>query len=329
MRTILALIIVFMHAFTCYQHGWRAPEGFVEIPVYRWIAYTSFAFALEAFVFISGYLFAFQRITLNRGRGISLTISKLKRLILPSVIFSILYFIIFLPYKGFENAVYAIINGCGHLWFLPMLFWCFVGCWLLECVKIGDRWKIAFLVLLNLFFIFSLPLRISKAATYMVYFYGGFMFYKYADRMKSTITKKNLVWSWMIFVLLFVLFRPMCDVLVTDTGQTKWIKLMIIVANHLCQLLYASAGVVAFYASAVYCTQSHQLSPATQKLAACCFGIYLFQQFILQILYYKTGFPTLVGPYWLPWCGFLIAASFSYLLSALLLKSKTGRFFIG
>lgn len=69
MRTILALLIVFMHAFTCYQGGWAQPEGYVDIPVYKWIACTSFAFTLEAFVFISGYLFAFQRITLKRTGG--------------------------------------------------------------------------------------------------------------------------------------------------------------------------------------------------------------------------------------------------------------------
>ena len=72
MRTILALLIVFMHSFTCYQGGWKRPEGYVDIPLYKWLARTSFAFTLEAFVFISGYLFAFQRITLKRMGGVVL-----------------------------------------------------------------------------------------------------------------------------------------------------------------------------------------------------------------------------------------------------------------
>lgn len=66
MRCILALLIVFMHSFTCYNGSWRAPVGYVEVPLYKWLARISFACTLEAFVFISGYLFAFQRITLNR-----------------------------------------------------------------------------------------------------------------------------------------------------------------------------------------------------------------------------------------------------------------------
>ena len=330
MRTILALLIVFMHAFTCYQGGWKQPEGYLDIPLYKWIARTSFAFTLEAFVFISGYLFAYQRITLNRiVDGIGLITNKLKRLILPSIIFSTVYFFIFFEYKGFSNALYSIINGCGHMWFLPMLFWCFVGGWLLEQVKIKDGYKFVFLIMLNLFGFVSLPLRISSAMSYMVYFYGGFLVYKYSDKIKAMVTKKRLIWSWVIFAVVFVLLRPMRDVLVTNDTQSKLLKLFIFAGNNACQLIYASVGVMAFYFTAVYYTQRHPLKPFTIKLAACCFGIYLFQQFVLQLLYYKTSFPSWVGPYWLPWCGFVIAAVISWLLSDLLLRTKTGKFLIG
>jgi hypothetical protein len=300
MRCILAILIVFMHSFTCYSGSWKEPAGYVDIPVYKWLTRISFAFTLEAFVFISRYLFAFQRITLRRIEGgINLIINKLKRLILPSIIFSILYFIIFYSYKGLGNATYSILNGCGHMWYLPMLFWCFVGGWLLEKVKIKDRWKMSLLIALNFFCFVSLPLRISNAASYMVYFYGGFIAYKHSDKIKSVITKKRLIWSWIIFAILFVALRLMRDVLVTNDAQSKMLKLFIYIGNNACQMIYASVGLVAFYFTAVYYIQRHPLKPFTIKLAACCFGIYLFQQFVLQLLYYKAAFPTLVGPYWL------------------------------
>lgn len=63
MRAILAVLIVFLHSFTCFQGAWPKPENVVDIDVYKWIARIAFAFTLEAFVFISGYLFAFQEIT--------------------------------------------------------------------------------------------------------------------------------------------------------------------------------------------------------------------------------------------------------------------------
>ena len=330
MRTILALLIVFMHSFTCYNGSWKEPAGYVDIPLYKWLTRTSFAFTLEAFVFLSGYLFAFQRITLRRMDGFwKLTSNKLKRLILPSIIFSVLYFVLFFEYKGIGNAVYSIINGCGHMWFLPMLFWCFVFGWLLEQIKIKDGRKMALLVALNLLNVISLPLRISTAFTYLVYFYGGYLVYKHSERIKSFITIRNNVISWVVFVIVFSVLRPLPDVLIIDDSYSRVIKALIVICNHAEQLIYASAGLIAFYITAVYFTQHHQLSAATKKIATCCFGIYLFQQFVLQLLYYKTSFPLLVGPYWLPWFGFVIAGFVSYILSSLLLKTKIGRFLIG
>lgn len=225
--------------------------------------------------------------------------------------------------------VYSVINGCGHMWYLPMLFWCFVGGWLLEQVKIKDSWKLVFLVVLNLCSYLRLPLRLSNAFSFLVYFYGGFLCYKYSDKIKSLITTRNLIVSWMVFIVLFIIFRPFRDVLSVDATLPRVQKLLFSIGNHACQLLYAYAGVIAFYATAVYYTRHHQLSKSTVKIAASCFGIYLFQQFVLQLIYYKTEFPLLVGPYGLPWCGFVIAAVVSFVLSLLLLKTKPGRFLIG
>lgn len=30
------------------------------------------------------------------------------------------------------NIIWKLLNGCGHLWFLPMIFWCFVLVYLIE-----------------------------------------------------------------------------------------------------------------------------------------------------------------------------------------------------
>lgn len=330
MRCVLALLIVFMHSFTCYQGGWAHPDGFVDIPVYMWIARSSFAFTLEAFVFISGYLMAFQRITLNRRGGLmELVVNKLKRLILPSVLFGILYFFFFFEYKGILSFIYSVINGCGHMWFLPMLFWCFFGGWLLELVNISDGWKMAFLVCLNLFWPFSLPLQMSKAAIYLVYFYGGYMVYKHREYIKSNITIKKIVFSWGLFLIVFVIFRPIKEMIVIDYQSGRLFQILTQSARGICQLIYAFFGTFAFYISAVWYTQHRELKPFTIKLASCCFGIYLFQQFILKGLYYKTSFAASVGPYWLPWLGFVITVPLCFLLTDLLLKTKMGKKLIG
>lgn len=330
MRTILALLIVFMHSFTCYDGSWSQPVGYVDIPVYKWLARSSFAFTLEAFVFISGYLFAFQRIALKKTEKFpQMIVNKLKRLIIPSITFSLIYFLIFYPYKGFGNALYSIINGCGHMWYLPMLFWCFVLSWILQQIKINDRRIMFMLFVVNLLMFFSLPFRISDALVYLAYFYLGFLFYKYSDKIQVYITPRNLTIAWLVFIVCFVFLRPMRDILVTYGSQSLLLKLFIKIGNNACQIIYATTGLVAFYGTAVFYTRRHKLSNVTNKIAACSFGIYLFQQFVLQLVYYKTDFPLWIGPYWLPWCGFIIATVVSYILSNLLIKTKTGKFLIG
>lgn len=71
LRAVLAVLIVFMHSFTCYNGSWDQPAGYIDIPIYKWIARFSFAATLEAFVFISGYVFALQ-CAKNRTGGVFL-----------------------------------------------------------------------------------------------------------------------------------------------------------------------------------------------------------------------------------------------------------------
>ena len=151
MRTILAVLIVLHHALACYNGSWPEPAGYTYLPLYKWINRVVIAFPLEAFVFVSGYLLAFQRITLKRTEGVwALVISKFKRLIVPSILFSLIYFALFKEYQGLHSMICSVARGCGHMWFLPMLFWCFIVCWIFEQVKIADVWKLLFFVLLNL-----------------------------------------------------------------------------------------------------------------------------------------------------------------------------------
>jgi hypothetical protein len=163
----------------------------------------------------------------------------------------------------------------------------------------------------------------------MVYFYAGFVVYKHKDAIWAAITPKRLLLGWIMFAVIFVVLRPMRDVLACTDDVSKLVKLTMLIGNKACQLVYASLGVMVFYCTAVYYTQWHQLKSFAIKLAACCFGIYLFQQFILLLLYYKTNVPVEVGPYWLPWCGFVITVIISFILSALFLKTKAGRLLIG
>lgn len=126
MRPILIISIVIGHAFAMF-HGtggsWPLPDRYETFAGYGWINPIFISFALQAFVFVSGYLFAYKKPS-NKLEFIQ---KKIKRILLPSLIFSTLYVLILQP-QMFKNisVVYEIINGAGHLWFLPMLFWCYL-----------------------------------------------------------------------------------------------------------------------------------------------------------------------------------------------------------
>lgn len=66
LHSVLAILIVFMHSFTCYNGGWPEPSGYAYVPIYKWLARFSYASTLETFVFISGYLLSFQLIQKNK-----------------------------------------------------------------------------------------------------------------------------------------------------------------------------------------------------------------------------------------------------------------------
>lgn len=224
--------------------------------------------------------------------------------------------------------LFSIVNGCGHMWFLPMLFWCFIGCWVLEHIKLKEEWKLLFLIILNLFAIpINLPFQLMASMRFMLYFYGGYQFYKYKDSIRSLITKERLVLLWMTFFIVFFCLRPF--ELSTDKAQNIFDKINILVVGRTCRLLFAWLGIVSFYCSAVFFVQRLNVIASMQIIASCSMGIYLFQQFILKYLYYHTGFSVIVGPYWLPWCGFLIAMAVSFVFSVLMRKTKWGRFLIG
>ena len=69
--------------------------------------------------------------------------------------------------------------------------------------------------------------------------------------------------------------------------------------------------------------------PILITLSGYCYGVYIYQQFILKIIYYQTQLPFIVNAYWLPWIATLATIVLSLLLCHFTLKTKIGRFLIG
>ena len=65
------------------------------------------------------------------------------------------------------------------------------------------------------------------------------------------------------------------------------------------------------------------------RLSGYCYGVYIFQQFILRYLYYKTDMAQCINPYALPWVAAVVTIALSLILTDLSLRTRIGRFLIG
>ena len=338
-RPVLIVLLVFYHAFAIYSGGWDPIEGFPKIRTYFWLDKLSYAFMLEAFVFLSGYVFGYQVRTIGEEKLklMNLVWSKFKRLIVPGMVFSFLYILLLKDInQPVGKTLYSVVNGVGHLWFLPMLFWCFIGIWLIEKLRLGPGIVIPLLLLCSLCSFVHLPLRLDNTMYYLLFFYSGFI-------LKRREVDEERFYKLRYVVGLAVAFAILFPVLTLCRTQLKYFSALVgggnsLIINDLgfalsngAKLVYSSIGLALLF-SLVGVAIKKRTSAVPQwliNIGNLCMGVYIFQQFILAGLYDHTTLPTLLGPYWLPWIGFIITLSGSLLISFVLRLTKVGRFLIG
>lgn len=330
-RPILLVLLVFYHAFAIYSGAWASIQGYPEVPVYWWLDKLSYSFMLEMFVFISGYVFGFQVRTKGEDKlkAKNLIWGKFKRLMIPCMVFSLLYILLFGNImQPIQKTLYGLVNGVGHMWFLPMLFWCFVGIWVIEKLHFKAKLLIIpILVLCSICSFSSLPLRIGKSMYYMIFFYVGYVLQKEDTALNRFYTLNHCLITVVAFVVLFPILTLLKENLNSLIGGGQLSASL----SKLLQLVYAFVGLCMLFVIIGY-KEKNRKKPIPKwiiKKGNLCFGVYLFQQFILKGLYNYTNLPFILGCYWLPWIGFVVALIGSIVLAQLLVKTKTGKFLIG
>lgn len=225
------------------------------------------------------------------------------------------------------NYIYGLVNGFGHMWFLPMLFWCFVATYFLLKVRMKEEIKLIGLLCLSIFpsSLIPLPFRMASTMYYLFYFYLAYYIWNHRKLVvKELATKKIIISGSILFLIVFISF----NIVLRDNTLSHTVIISLI--NKLGKIIYATIGVLLFYISIMYIIKQKRNIPNWfVKLNVLCMGIYLFQQFILKLFYYKLPMPELLGTYWLPWVGFLVALLLSILLTFLLRKSQVGRWLVG
>lgn len=332
MRPILIVLLVVYHAFIIYGGGWGKPVGYIEIPIYKHLVWWTYSFMLESFTFISGYIYLYSNRTRGNGSLKMLVKKKTKRLLVPMILFGLVYFIMFFDFRSVGQAVYEILNGAGHLWYLLILFWCFIEAWVLEQIKVNARLKLVGVALLAIFCSeLPSPFRIATSFYYLFFFYLPVLFVskrkEVFEMSKSNPILLQIV-SWGLFICLFVLIRYVAHFPRSVESSSFFTKAMILSLNNAMQMLYSASGVIAFYLTAFVMAGDIELinkEARLVKIGGYCFGVYIFQQFVLKVLYFKTAIPAIVGPYQLPWIGIIAAFVFSFICVFIIRLAKVGR----
>lgn len=336
-RLILIVLLVLYHSFAIYNGAWSMPEGIHEVNSYWWLASFAYSFMLEAFVFISGYVWGYQVRTkydgiLDFNRTV---VKKAKRLLIPSVIFSFIYLICFnwTNSMTWGGQIYYVLNGAGHMWFLPMLFWCFVALFVVEKLNIPSKYVIILALLATVCSIVPLPLRLSSAAYYFIFFYCGYCIQRNDIKMSTLLTRNNIAISALLYLVFFVSSKLLfnSDSIVAFSEESVMHKAIFLMSHRIAVLVYSGLGLAFIYILINYLLKKNMINVTHGmiKFSAYCFGVYIFQQFILKYIVYNGASISLLGSYWLPWVAFVITLLLSVLLSWGMLKTRVGRFLIG
>lgn len=329
-RPTLILLLVTYHSFAPWCGSWSEFEGFVPNESYKLIARLAYSFMLPMFVFISGYVWSYQRESLNKIETFeNLLKKKLKRLYVPSLIFSTLYIIAF-DFKRFGGGgnyislIKDISSGYAHLWFLPMLLWCFMISYpiiniktkLYQCVVVFVLWFLS---------VFDFPLQLSSAFYFLLYFFIGYNYRNFARKVIN-ITSLNIVILWLIYAIVYIsmtlLNRYVISYFDVESVDSS------IVFNcfyNFIRTSYGIIGVVAMFMSARFIISRWNVPSMFIMIGDYCMGVYIFQQFVLHYLYYCTELPLLLGSDLLPWIALIITIALSLLLSIVLRSTYWGR----
>lgn len=196
LRSAFTILVVFVHSFYVYNYGLLVDVESSFLSVERTVT-SEFInkFMMPMFIFISGYLFSYLHYKKHRySKFIDLFRNKFKRLVLPYCVFLP---ITALSWGKLKLSVDILLFPMGHLWFLLMLFWCFVITKIILEMHL-DKSKVSMFFLLLLFYSLSFfsgyvknILGLADFVRDYIFFFLGFIINKFDNSViKDTTTKK-------------------------------------------------------------------------------------------------------------------------------------------
>jgi len=323
-RPLIIFLLVVYHCLCIFTGGWTVPAGVESNTVYWWLGKFISGFRIECIAFVGGYVMAYQFI--ERGKDqkfLPFVWKKIKRLLFPCVLFGLAYWMLF-RYNGtwsWKTMGYRLIGGIGHLWFLPMLFWCFLLMWAVaRWLKPERRPWLAGALFVILAVVSMIPnpklhFGMSQVNHFLFYFFAGYVLWCYAPRI---LPKLNLRFVAGILVVLYVgLLLLRLKVAIPAHWPVWCIRLMR--WGTVCCGIGALYGIVKDFLQR---KPDYAPKPWLMWSNSVCYGVYVFHMFFLQWLYFSSALPLLVNSWLLPWVAFVVTMAGSLAVASIFKKLK-------
>lgn len=337
MRPILILCIVIGHSFAIFSAAWPWPYKDIELgsSIYNLVNPLFISFQLAGFVFISGYVDSYINSIRNVKPQLAKTLTKkIKRLLIPAWIFGVIYYILFLyncDTFTIKSCLSKILLGAGHLWFLPMLFGCFLS------VLICERLMKPIYVFIIFVLMGILPFQFiayTQFLHYVFYFYLGQIVWR--NRFNITLERKTvLCLNLIVYILTFILYNSYKGEMLYSwnlfVSHKEWGSFMFLILVDFIKMLMCTSGIlfllgVILRIIPMINIQENMGINFSNKV---CYGVYIYHQFILWYLVYYTNLVNKIGMNELPFILLLITLLVSVFLAQISLKTKVGKFLIG
>ncbi len=332
-RPIVIFLLVLLHSFEKISAGGNCERDFQMPTVYAWMMEFIKGFRIETIALVAGYVFAFQCIDLGRKYPFkSFVVKKLKRLILPMLFFGTIYYFCFFFYSqtfSITEFIITLLSGCGHLWFLPMLFWCFITIWIVNRYKLSSVTLLCVLAAISLLPLPALPLGFARLPHFLFYVYGGYFIWEHHESIWKCLSVKTILALWLRYLIVVICSYCFKENAVMNDDIVS--RIVFKMGGKILKMVEAIVGTMALYVTVCYHTTKTGFKPSQIVVdsSKVCYGMYVYHQFLLVFLYFYTPLYDSVNCYILPWIGFIITMLISLLFTNITLKTKVGRYLIG
>lgn len=309
-RIIAMLMVVLFHSALYYTSTWSSYEGAPNIRFISIICGLLNNIDMPAFVFIAGYLSS-KKLRFTLFDSIIFLKSKVFRLLIPYFIWGII------EVSCFNYPLNELFTGVAHLWFLLMLFICFV------LAEISNKLTNNYSTIKPLIFVISLCI-------FWLYYYLGFN-----DHIK-------VIYYFPIFIFgsIYGFFSSrqkvsVFSILVLLSALMFLVNKMILniaVFNFYCvQLVFMLIPPILIECFVFWGSEKKQVKNYVLKLDKYSMGIYIFHHFVIQLVLSFSFIRDFLNTNWLFGVLFLFSVSSisAYLLTSFFRENKYLSYLIG